>query len=119
MNVRIIKTKEVKELGIIDAASGQDYIADFIGNTGAMNDGQFVWFEEDDMYETTLENFEWWERVSGAYEKADQVQYDFVNALEDEDEKEKFLSAVQDACNCDLEDMGGAIMSVVNEWIDK
>ena len=115
MTIRIKETGETKELGIIDPVSGMNWISDFIGNTGAMNDGQFTWNEKDDLYEVSEEDLDWWENLVEEYEKADKAQYKFKKTLDTED-REAFENEIFKACNCDLEDMPRAILSEIEEW---
>lgn len=118
MTVRIIETNEIKELGIIDPVSCMDYVTDFIGNTGAMNDGQFTWYEDDDLYEVSREDLEWWENVIEAYQKSDFAQYNFKQNLDSED-RYSFENDILNACSCDLEDMAECMNNVVEEWKNK
>lgn len=60
MNVKIMETGEMTELNIIDPASGANWIQDLIGNANALNDGQFVWSEDDDAYIASQGTFDWW-----------------------------------------------------------
>lgn len=60
MNVQITETGERKQLAIVDAQSGVNWVADLIGNSGAMNDGQFVWGDEADAYLCNQETYDWW-----------------------------------------------------------
>ena len=63
MKIIIKETSAIQTLSIIDPKSGVDYIADFIGNTGALIDGQFRWDEERDAYVCDQATFEWWDAV--------------------------------------------------------
>lgn len=60
MNVKIQETGKIETLGIIDPNSGVDWINDLIGNANALNDGQFVWSDEDDAYIANQDTYDWW-----------------------------------------------------------
>lgn len=62
MEVRIKETGKVEFLGLVDHKTGQNYVADFIGNAGGFVNGDF-YKNEDGELETTQENFDWWQEV--------------------------------------------------------
>lgn len=115
MNVQIKESGDIKKLSIVDSKSGVDYINDFIGNTGALTDGQFNYNDDLDLYEATQENFDWWEKVSKEYEKADFAKKQFLDSIENDEKREIAERKINDSCNCDLENMAGYIMQAINE----
>ena len=78
MNIIIEKTCENKTLSIIDPDSGVDYIADFIGNHGALSDGQFTWDDERGAYVCDQDTFDWWDAVVKANQALDDRIHDLV-----------------------------------------
>lgn len=115
MKVRIIESGKMEELVIVDPRTGMEWADDFIGNTGALNDGQFAWTENDDLYEVSQDNFDWWEKVMAEYKAADDAKYGLESEL-DSDEREVFWNDIYSACECALEDMPSRIMEVVKNW---
>jgi len=69
MKIKILETGKIEELSITDASNGQDYIQDFIGNTGALSDGQFELQDEGDLYLCSKDCFKWWEDVVSQNQK--------------------------------------------------
>lgn len=72
MRVKIKETGEIKDLGIIDPKTGVNYVADFIGNTGALGK-EFLYNEDEEYYEALQDDVEWWENVIEAHEHIDDV----------------------------------------------
>ena len=63
MNAIIEETMEIETLSIVGPKSGVEYTSEFIGNTGAFTDGQFVWSEVHDCYMCDQATFDWWSKV--------------------------------------------------------
>jgi len=59
MNVYIVDTGKFEKIEMRDE-SGQDGAPDYIGNSGAFNDGQFIVVKNEDYSECTQETFEFW-----------------------------------------------------------
>lgn len=75
MNVKINNTNIIVSLTATDPDTGIEWTQDMIGNTGAMNDGQFVWSEEDNAYLADQETYDWWDRYITQYNRTcDEVQ---------------------------------------------
>jgi len=124
MTIKINETNVIVELDLTDPRSGQNWILDFIGNTGAFNDGQFTYDDENDIYVCSQETFDWWKNIVIKYEVADELTYDFEQELKNREDLgndyyEEFRNDLGNACCCDLEDMPSIMMDVVNEWEDK
>lgn len=84
LNVLIKETNQVKSLSIIDPKNGVDYIADFIGNTGAFG-REFQKIEHDEAdYSATQADFEWWENVVKITQEADNLIFENSNKITDE-----------------------------------
>lgn len=114
MKIIIKETNEVKELSIIDPNSGVDYIDDFIGNTGALNDGQFLWDDEDDAADAYIcdqETFDWWDKVVSD----NQALEDRIHALQQEHGYDAVHDAVMDSYANDLEDHADCVNQALDE----
>jgi len=70
MNTKIIETGEIKTLSIRDER-GIDWTNDLIGNTGAMQDGQFTWSEQDNAYLVSQDTYDWWAQYIADTEQTD------------------------------------------------
>jgi hypothetical protein len=99
MKIIIKETAEVKTLSIVDPKSGVNYISDFIGNTGALIDGQFVWDKDRDAYFCEQETFEWWDTVI----TANQALSDRILDLAKEHDSEAVYEVINAVGSVDLE----------------
>lgn len=70
MEVRIKETDEVVSLQCIDPRTGVDWMPDMIGNAGALND-QFVWNDDDEVFEASQADVDWWQNYINDLEKTD------------------------------------------------
>jgi len=70
MNIIITETNERTDLTII-SDNGVNWVADLIGNTGALRDGQFVWSEEENAYIASQHTYDWWARYISDSEATD------------------------------------------------
>jgi len=70
MNIIITETNERTDLTII-SDNGVNWVADLIGNTGALSDGQFVWSEEENAYIASQHTYDWWARYISDSEATD------------------------------------------------
>ena len=69
MNIIIRETREIRELDITDNRTGCSYVLDFVGNAGALSDGQFKYWRDRDLYIADAETYNWWERVTRHYQE--------------------------------------------------
>ena len=107
MEIKIIETGKIEQLGIVDPKSGCNWIKDLMGNHGALPD-----LEEDaDGYETgyylmSQDDFNWWRDLTDAYQAADDRYH---NLLHNTLDNEAAADLVQDAGEFygDLEDYPG------------
>lgn len=79
MDVKIKETGKIESLRIIDPGNGVNWVTDLIGNTGAFNDGQFTWSEEDNAYIADQDTYDWW---AGYISDADQTESDVTELAE-------------------------------------
>ncbi|EKO3667240.1 hypothetical protein M3891_003016 [Vibrio metschnikovii] len=111
MNIIIKETLANETLSIIDAKTGVDYIADFIGNQGALSDGQFIWNDEKDAFECAQDTFDWWNKVVAEHQA---LNYR-IQQLAEEHGQEAVYNAYHDNCHVDLEDLPHVINSLLDE----
>jgi len=111
MKIIIKETYAIETLSIIDPKSGVDYISDFIGNTGALIDGQFEWDEDRDAYVCDQETFDWWSTVVTANQALD----DRINALVQEHGSETVYEVIHAAGSVDLEDHAPNVNQALDE----
>ena len=111
MKIIIKETSAVETLSIIDPKSGVDYISDFIGNTGALNDGQFEWDEDRDAYVCDQETFDWWDTVVTANQSLD----DRIHELVEEHGSEAVYEVIRAAGSVDLEDHAANVNQALDE----
>lgn len=100
MKIIIKETSAVETLSIIDPKTGVDYISDFIGNTGALIDGQLEWDEDRDAYVCDQETFDWWDTVVTANQSLD----DRIHELVKEHGSAAVYEVINSAGSVDLED---------------
>jgi len=105
MTVKIRETDEMVELGIIDPKSGCNYIADFVGNTGAF-DREFAEYDDDEeCYIADAVDVEWWQDVIAVHEHVGYV----IDAMDDPISYEDSVTIqqiVQDVMSGDLDYFG-------------
>jgi len=98
MEITIIETGEKEELTIIDPKSGCNWINDMMGNCGALPD----YNDDDGTYHIAKDDFEWWDNLTAAYQKADEDYHGLLNNLDGQDYDN--LIADFENLSCDLED---------------
>lgn len=111
MKIIINETKQTKQLSIIDPETGVDWIADFVGNTGALTDGQFVYSDEQDAYLCDQSTFDWWVKVVNDH----QVVADRIAALNSVHGSDAVFEVVANVGGCDLEDYAAIVNEALNE----
>lgn len=99
-----------KTLSIIDPKTGIDYIQDFIGNTGALIDGQFN-YDDQDVYICDQNTFDWWCKVASD----NQILENRIYELTKEHGSEAVYAVIYDAGTNDLEDHA----AYVNQALDQ
>lgn len=115
MKIRIKETNQIKELHLFDTGpSRADWIKDFIGNTGALNDGQFSYDDELESYACDNETFDWWEKVVDAHQRLELRKYELTWGNGWIGGSEHLTHAIYDAENCDLEDQPAAVNALLD-----
>ena len=101
-----------KTLNITDA-NGIDFTSDFIGNWGALSDGQFTWNEDENVFFADQDTFEWWSKaIAREIDNTDKIA-----KLKEIHGSEKIDGIVTGAANGynDLEDIQKAIAKALDE----
>lgn len=111
MNVHIKETNEKKVLSMIDPISGTDYVKDFIGNHGALSDGQFTWDDVTRDFLVNQDTFIWWNDV---ITKQNDLTVR-IAALKEEHGSEIVDTIVCEASDVDLEDEAAAVNKALDE----
>ena len=112
MKIIIRETNATKELSIIDPASGVNYIADFIGNTGALVDGQFVWNEELDANVCDQGTFDWWDTVIDDNQDLEDRIHEMLKIYD----QDAVYKVIGEKCNVDLEDYASVINAALDDF---
>ena len=111
MKIIIKETQKIETLSIIDPKTGVDYIADFVGNAGALIDGQFEWNEEFDAYICDQETYDWWEEVISDNQELDNR----IHELAKVHGSEAVHNAICEAGSIDLEDHAANVNRALDE----
>lgn len=86
MDIYITDTAERAELAVIDSKTDTNYAIDFIGNTGAIGNGEFAWDEEHAAYTCTKKVYDWWQKVcskqQGVEDRLDELREEYEDAEE-------------------------------------
>lgn len=112
MNIIIKETNATETLSIIDSRTNVNYVSDFIGNTGDLDNGQFVYDEDQDAYICDQDTFDWWEKVLADHQEVD----DRIKSLSDQfgvDEINHIISKAN--VFADLEDQPAFINNALDE----
>ena len=111
MKIIIKESKEVTELDLIDPKSGVNYIVDFVGNSGAFDEGIFVWDEEQDAYVCSQETIDWWKRVVHDNQELENRLYELTQTYG----RDVVYSVVTEAGAVDLEGHAAAVNVVLDD----
>lgn len=112
MKIIIKETGATETLSIIDPVSGVDYIADFVGNTGAFIDGQFFDNDNDEL-SCTQDTFDWWSRV---VDENQELNYRIQDLIK-EHGQDAIYDAIAGAGDVDLGDSAGSINQALDEFL--
>ncbi|WP_125782814.1 hypothetical protein [Pseudoalteromonas rubra] len=105
MNIIIENTTRTETLSLIDPQSDMNCIIDFIGNAGALTDGQFNYDEARDAYVCSQETFDWWHAVVNDHQQLNNR----LHALNTEHGTETVNQVIGTAGNVDLEDFAWSV----------
>lgn len=111
MQVKIRETGKIATLSMIDPRTSTDCVVDFIGNYGALTDGQFTYNDEQGIYLCDQETFDWWQKVAADH----QAMEERIKELTDVHGYDRVYTVVDQAGQYDLDDMPAAIMAALDE----
>ena len=109
LTFKIKETGETKTLSLIDPKTGHDYIADFMGNADGLaglsetEDGDYLINECD---------YSWWVNVVEATQKADNLEFEYKDALSDEIKEELYQANFND-----FDEVASAKISIIEKAI--
>ena len=116
MKVSIIETQETQEL--VYTVNSICCVSDIVGD-----DDQFEFLEEQGIWRTSQENFDWWELYFKKLKEYDNDKEEVLGLVRDRDEdgklELKFEGDLFDAANCDIGDQPDAMKIVCAEWKEK
>ncbi|GIV82687.1 MAG: hypothetical protein KatS3mg051_2041 [Anaerolineae bacterium] len=98
-------------LSIIDPSTGINYAQEFVGNAGALSDGQFEYSEEHDAYVCSPETLEWWVQVLEQYQGLENK----LHALKSEYGGERVQRVLDKVPPSDLEEYPGRAITALRE----
>ncbi len=114
MNIFIKETEQLNTLTLIDPKSNVNYIDDFIGNYGALTDGQFTYDNELDAYICNQETFDWWEQVIHDNQNLDYR----IQELIETHGTDAVYEVIDSAVGVDLKDHAAAMNKALDEAFD-
>lgn len=112
MKIIIKETGVTETLEIIDPTTGVNYIADFIGNTGALMDGQFEWDEELDAQVCDQATFDWWNTVVDNNQELTDRIHEMLKIYN----QDAVYKVIGENSNVDLEDHASVINAALDEF---
>lgn len=106
----------IKETGIAETLrltdkNGYDYVQDFIGNNGALNDGQFVYDDEKDAYLVSSDDYEWWSNTIQLHQQLN----DKIAELSDEHGSDAVHDVINGVNYLDLDDEAKAMLAALEK----
>ena len=107
MRIIIEETKQIEILSIIDPKQGTDWIGDMLGNADALGE----YDEENDAYNMSQEDYDWWADYVDSYQKAD----DKLNEY-DLDAQQEIIEIMGDV---EFNDYPEYLMSAIAEYEGK
>lgn len=113
MDIIIKNTNKTATLEIIDPKTGVDYIADFIGNEGALNDGQFTYDDGAGAWICDQDTFDWWHGIVTDHQA---LRYR-TDELIKKHGSDKVYAALDGVGNCDLEDHARLANEALDAWL--
>jgi hypothetical protein len=110
MNITINETGETVRLALIDPATGCNYVGDYIGNTGALGDGQFA-RNDDGSFSADQATADWWGDVVTQQQEVD----DRLHALKAEYGSDAVFEVLEGVGSVDFGDTPAAIMAALDK----
>lgn len=114
MEFYITNTGEKKDLHISDRKSGLDWTSDLIGNSGDLN-----YNREEERYEMTSEDYDWWSNTIEGLNKIDDLTEEAKDLLSVEDFQDLQEKLYQNADGNDHEKHIASLTAILNEVLKK
>lgn len=96
MQVIIKETNQVETLSLIDNKTGVNYVADYIGNTGAF-DREFERVGDD--WYISQDDFDWWDAVIAKQQQSEDLQAEYLETHS----HDELMDLLAQVTACDLE----------------
>lgn len=110
--MKVIVNGVEKNLSITDT-NGIDFTKDFIGNWGALSDGQFTWNEEANAYFADEYTFDWWSKAIDR-ELSNMNKIAELKEIHGSAKVDEVIQTAAEGYN-DLEDIQNAIAKALDE----
>ena len=111
MQVIIKEINQVATLTLIDTKTGTDYVADYIGNTGAF-DREFERVGDD--WYVSQEDFDWWDAVITKQQQSDDLQAEYLESHS----YDELMDLLDQVWACDLDDRVDQEIELLQEAIN-
>jgi hypothetical protein len=111
MKIIIRETNHHETLSISDPRTGIDYTSDFIGNAGALIDGQFEYDDDQGAYVCDQGTYDWWQKVLADNQALEDRIYELVH----EHGSDAVYAVVNDAGSTDIEDHAANVNQALDE----
>jgi hypothetical protein len=96
------QTNTYKIFNLIDI-NGINWVGDFIGNTGALNDGQFNWDDELDAYICDNDTYDWWQNAIKKQQWITNTEQEIKQQITDNVKYDNFINNFIQCGDNDLE----------------
>lgn len=110
MQVIIKETNQAATLTLIDRKTGVNYVADYIGNTGAL--GREFERIGDDWY-ISQDDFDWWDAVIAKQQQSNDLQAEYLETHS----YDELIELLKQLPACDLEDLVSQEIELLQEAI--
>lgn len=111
MQVIIKETNQVATLSLIDHKTGVNYVADYIGNTGAF-DREFE--RVDDDWYISQDDYDWWIDVIAKQQASNNLQAEYL----DTHSSDELFDLLSQITACDLEDIVNQEFELLQSALD-
>ncbi len=111
MQVIIKETSQAATLTLIDRKTGVNYVADYIGNTGAFN-REFERVGDD--WCISQDDFDWWDAVIAKQQQSNDLQAEYLETHS----YDELFSLLEQVPACDLEDAVAQEIELLQEAIN-
>lgn len=111
MQIIVKETNQAATLTLIDRKTGVNYVADYIGNTGAL--GREFERVGDDWY-ISQDDFNWWDAVIAKQQQSNDLQAEYLETHS----YDELMILLEQVSACDLEDVVAQEIELLQEAIN-